>query len=143
MIAPGAEAIVNLRRKGMKPADIVIVSLAGRQEAKNVQVMPKEDSDYDWRWIKDLDICVFFRAENEWEDTVFRIKLEGPRRLIMWNLDTCDGKEVLIEPVEQIDPDSGATHPEYDDKGNIFLSGWRWEIRFNDLIDGREREFLQ
>jgi hypothetical protein len=48
MIAQGAERIVEARRKGLKPGEMIIVSLIGRVNEQNHTVYANSRKQFDW-----------------------------------------------------------------------------------------------
>lgn len=133
MIAKGAESILKARLKGIRPADEVYVSLVGKLDWPAVLAEPGQE--YDWRWAKDLDIVVVADSNVDWGQTVVDLKLSDLRSLKLNVRDAGSWVEVLIEPVRQVDSASGPTRPKLDSMGQIWRSGWLWELRFNDITE--------
>ena len=59
MIAKNAQPIIDARLRGKKPADMVIVSLVGPVGMENPTVFADPAQQYDWRWCRGLDVCVY------------------------------------------------------------------------------------
>lgn len=133
MIAKGAESILKARLKGIRPADEVYVSLVGKLDWPAVLAEPGQE--YDWRWAKDLDIVVVADSKVDWGQTVVDLKLSDLRSLKLNVRDAGSWVEVLIEPVRQVNSASGPTRPKLGPNGQIWRSGWLWELRFNDITE--------
>jgi hypothetical protein len=71
--------------KGLRPADMVVVSLLGAVRMPNPVVLAKPGASYDWRWVRGLDVCLYPRDEDDWPDTPKAIALARPVHLDPWN----------------------------------------------------------
>lgn len=75
MIATGAQKIWNLRVEGVKPSEVVFISLIGPLNDGNFQVfLPQGQSieSLDWRWVVDLSVCIVYGQKTE-QNTLARL----------------------------------------------------------------------
>jgi hypothetical protein len=100
MIAPGAEEIIKERMRGLRPADTVVVSLVGPFAVLNHSVLPETGRQYDWRWVKGLDIALLIASSQDWKRTAFEIKQAAPGYLCVWDIHTHRGAEVIWRPYQ-------------------------------------------
>lgn len=56
-----AQAIVTMRAEGWKPEDPVIVSYVGDTGFDNPHVYANSGEEYDWRFLKGLQVSIFVR----------------------------------------------------------------------------------
>ena len=61
----GAREITELRAIGKRPADMVLVSLIGPLGESNPLVVAKPERDYDWRFLRGLDVLLVARSETD------------------------------------------------------------------------------
>lgn len=80
----GAEPILKARMRGMKPADMVIISMTGPVPAENPAVRIKFGETYDWRWVRGLDVCLYIDEEVDWFLVLKEIALQRPGHLSLW-----------------------------------------------------------
>lgn len=107
----GAQAILTARKRGMKPADMIIVSLVGQVQDKMIQecnptvyANPKASSPYDWRWAVDLKLCVYKNLLIDWRPTAMAIARSRPAWLGVWDVDALEGADLCALPkVEDIE----------------------------------------
>lgn len=93
MIPTNAKKIIDLRKNGYKPDEIVIVSIVGKIDELNHIVFANPKDDYDWTWCKGLDVCVFGSSAVDWKKTVDAISRVAPRFLALWDVDRGEGAE--------------------------------------------------
>lgn len=136
MIAPGAERIVKARLKGFRPTDTVVISLVGKVEVDNPQVLPAQSVPYDWRWVKGLDIALFISSEVEWRTLALDVKQEDPRYLCLWDVDSYRGAQVLWRPVGM----AGQQKPE---GGMVLSCGWYWGLDFSNFHEEDNGAFIR
>jgi hypothetical protein len=98
MIAPNAQPIIDARMRGLKPEDLVLVSLVGHVHADNHIVLAIPATPYDWRWVHGLDLCVYVGERGDWVDTVKAIALHRPDHLSIWNCAGHWGAMVYLIP---------------------------------------------
>ena len=77
-IALNAAPIVAARLKGMKPEEMIRVSLVGTLCAGNHVVHAKPGVPHDWRWARGLDVCVYVGPDDAWHTTLKAIALCRP-----------------------------------------------------------------
>ena len=100
MIPSGAKAIIDARRRGMKPADMIIVSLIGPVDEANPTVLANPGSEYDWRWSVGLKICVFVdqKTADKAKSVLLAIGRERPDWLALWHVDRYEGGQAWVLP---------------------------------------------
>lgn len=95
MLPKNAESIVQMRRKGMKPDDLVIVSLVGSLPETN-HVVIADGPEYDWRWCRGLKICIFGKVGTSNRQTAIAIGANLPAKLHLWDVEAKNGADVMV-----------------------------------------------
>jgi len=127
MIPSGAREIVEARKRGLKPADLVIVSLIGKLNEQNPIVYANPEAAYDWGWARGLKFCIFIRNGVPWEDTALAIAKAGLDWLAIWDIDRFEGANVYALPtLESI---------------NRPPSRWEWRLDFLPWLKFQNEEF--
>jgi hypothetical protein len=123
-----AEAIVQARMKGLRPAGLVIVSLCGRVLTQQPLVLAEPGVAYEWRWVRGLDVCVYVGDRDDWALTVKAIALAEPANLDVWNPDGQWGAHVYLVPTaEDVDKP---------------VSMWVRELDFLEWMDFQNKDFV-
>ena len=108
ILANGARAIVDARLKGLRPAEMVIVSLIGKTQEPNITVYANPKAAYDWRWVMDLQICIYANKSVDWQPTARAIATRKPQWLGLWDVDGFEGTQVYALPhVDDIEKPMG------------------------------------
>jgi hypothetical protein len=129
MIATNAEAILAARMKGLKPADMVIVSLVGPVGMDNPTVFAKPEVAYDWRWVRGLDVCLYLNDDQEWPDLLKTIALQRPEHLNLWSHSGEWGAKVYLVPTA-----TDIAKP---------VRSWKYELDFLPWLDFQNKDFLK
>lgn len=125
-----AKAIVQARLRGMKPADMVIVSLVGPLETENPIVIARPGVSYDWRWARGLDLCLYLNASDDtWGLTAMDVAKARPAHLSLWTPADGWGASVYLVPTAQ-----DVCKP---------VSMWRYELDFMPWMDFQNRDFIE
>ena len=97
----GAQPIIDARKRGLKPSELIIVSMIGPTGENNQTVYVNPDAAYDWRWAVGLQICVFVNAQTKDKAKAVLLALgrEYPTFLALWNVDLFRGAQVWALPV--------------------------------------------
>ncbi len=132
MIAPGADEIVKTRLRGMRPADAVVVSLVGDFDLANPLVTPEVGKQYDWRWVKGLNIALMIASAVDWKRTAFDIKRAEPEYLCVWDIYAHRGAQVVWRPCQ--------TKPE---PFSVELRGWHFGLDYSPFHDEDNKVFFQ
>jgi hypothetical protein len=127
VIAPGAQPILDARGKGYKPAEMILVSLIGRINEPNHTVYANSQKDYDWKWARGLQICVYTSPNLNWRAIARSIASERPSYLAIWDADNRQGAQVYLLP-NSADIDK----PQ---------SQWRWNLDFLPWLAAQNQEF--
>jgi hypothetical protein len=98
MLALNAQPILNARLRGFKPDELVIASLVGHVHAANHTVRAAPGIDYDWRWVRGLEVCVYVGDAPNWYDTVKAIARQRPEWLGLWSTAEHSGANVYLIP---------------------------------------------
>lgn len=66
MIPPGADKILAIRKRGMRPEEVVYVSLVGKVKLSPLVVIPPETplADLELRMLADLEVVLLHGGEN-------------------------------------------------------------------------------
>jgi hypothetical protein len=66
----GHEPVLQARLSGKRPADLVLISLAGRVKEKNpVIIADSRDIEGDWRFLRGLEVALLISPETTiWQD---------------------------------------------------------------------------
>jgi hypothetical protein len=124
-----AQQILDARMKGFKPADMVIVSLVGPVGMENPTVFAKASKHYDWRWVRDLDLCLYFTDEDDWPALVKEIALHRPEHLNLWNHAGQWGAAAYLIPTA--------------DDVNRPVRNWKYELDFMPWMDFQNKDFIE
>ena len=128
MITPtGAQKIIDARRKGMKPAEMIIISLIGRVAEQNHQVYVNSDSEYDFRWCVDLSICIYINQKSNWKAITKAVALQKPKWLGMYCQDRFKGTDIHLMPTA-------------DDLSKP-VDAWKWKLDFLPWLDFQNEQF--
>lgn len=127
-LATNAQPILAARMKGMKPADMVIVSLVGPVGVDNPTVFAKPGAAYDWRWVRDLDVCVYLNDDQDWPDILMAIALNHPEFLSLWSYSGQWGAKVYLVPTA-----ADISRP---------IRSWKYELDFLPWMDFQNNDFI-
>lgn len=136
MIAPGAERIIQVRQRGYKPSDAVMVSLVGPRGFHNPTVLPVPGQHYDWRWATGLDIVLCVSRKVPWRELALAIKLVGPEYLRLWDIEHKRGAEVFWMPIFPADDIEQPPH-------TILQSGWYFGLDFSPFHEEENEAYFQ
>lgn len=128
MIAVNAQPILDARLKGMKPADMVIVSLVGPVILDNPTVFADPAKAYDWRWVRGLDVCMYMTSDQDWTDTLKAIAQQRPEHLNLWDHAEQWGAQVYLIPTA-----ADIAKP---------VRRWSYELDFLPWMDFQNKEFV-
>ncbi len=125
-----AAAIVAARLKGMKPDEMIRVSLVGSLMHGTLVVQATTDRPWDWRWVRDLDVCLCVGASPDWIPTLKEIALHRPAHLSVWSTHEHWGAKVYLVPtkddIEQYRP----------------IKDWEYEVDLLPWLDFQNADFL-
>ncbi len=100
MIAAGGKRILALRHRGLRPDQMVVVSLIGEMPVEWL-VTPDLDTDYDWLWSVDLDLLVVSSIRTPAEPLRALLRaLRGhrPRSVRLWVDEPRIGYDLWFRP---------------------------------------------
>lgn len=130
MIARNAQSILNARKRGMKPNEMICISLVGTLCNANYVTQADSAETYDWRWTHDLDVCVYVGPSMDWAPVLKAIALCRPAHLSLWNAYEHWGAKVYLIPtqaeVEMCKP----------------VAQWKYELDFLPWMDFQNEDFF-
>lgn len=98
-LAENADRIIAARLRGVKPADMVIVSTVGPLWVANPVVFARPGEPYDWRWVRGLDLCLYADDDaHAWGALLKQIALHRPEHLNVWSHTGQWGAKVYLVP---------------------------------------------
>lgn len=127
-LATNADKILAARMRGMKPADMVVVSLVGLVGLENPTVLANPAEAYDWRWVRDLNVCVYLNDDLDWPTAMKSVAMQRPASLNLWNMEEQWGAVVYLVPA-QTDIGKPARH-------------WKYELDFLPWMDFQNADFI-
>lgn len=126
-LAQGAEPIMASRMRGLKPADMVIVSMVGPAIVENPVVRVKPGVTYDWRWVRGLDVCLYIDDDADWHIVLKDIALQRPEHLSLWTPAGQWGAKVYLIPTA--------------DDISKPVRQWKYELDFLPWMDFQNQDF--
>jgi hypothetical protein len=115
MIVPnGAQPIIDARKRGFRPAEMLIVSLIGKVDELNHTIYANPKGEYDWRWIVGLDACIYVKPGIDWKPIAMSIARCKPHWLGVYDVDRFQGAHVNALPAVA-DIEKSKQH-------------WRWQL---------------
>lgn len=123
----GAWKILEARKKGRKPADMVLVSMIGKLDELNPVVQASPGVHHDWSWARDLVLC-FWATPKEYEPShILDCAKAKPRAMYLWDFANQKGYNLSVLPtVESIE------RP---------LEQWDWKVDADRWMEFQERHF--
>lgn len=129
LLPANAQAILDARMKGFKPADMVIVSMVGPVGSDNPTVFAKDGEKYDWRWVRGLTVCLYFADDLDWPTMLKEIGLQRPEHMELWNQAAQWGAHAFLEPTA-----TDVAKPP---------NKWRYELGFLPWMDFQNRDYIE
>jgi hypothetical protein len=127
MIAPNAQPILEARTNGLKPAEMVLISLIGRINEQNHTIYANPKRQYDWLWVRGLQVCIYAARDVDWRNLARSVASERPSYLALWDADRRQGANVCLLP----DP-ADIEKPQAE---------WRWNLDFLPWLPSQNKEF--
>jgi hypothetical protein len=128
-LARNADPILAARRRGLKPGEMVMVSLVGRIDSANITVFADPDIAYDWRWVHGLDVCVWIGDEPHWVSAVKAIAQARPDYLCVWHCRQGWGARIFLVPTAE-----DVSKPKH---------LWSFELDYLEWLDFQNRDFIE
>lgn len=129
MIAPNAQPILDARLRGLKPDELVLISLIGNIGAANHTVRAIPATAYDWRWARDLELCVYVGEQQDWVGILKAIAMQRPAYLGLWNTAERWGAQVYLIPTAE-----DIAKP---------VRQWAYELDFLPWLDFQNNDFIE
>lgn len=98
MIPANSLKIIELRKRGYKPDELIIISLVGKLDEENYVIYADYRKDYDWKFLKDLDVCIFANSAVDFKKTLVDIAKVGVKFLGLWDVDRLEGADFKYLP---------------------------------------------
>jgi hypothetical protein len=94
---PGAaRAIAQARSGGLKPADTVLIVLAGRHDCSNPQVFANPDRAYRWDWLRGLSVAILVATNTRIGNILSQIDQAAPDQIDVIDFERGKGWMVLF-----------------------------------------------
>lgn len=129
MIAINAQPILDARLRGLKPAELVLVSMVGHIDSENHVVRAIPGTAYDWRWVRGLELVMVVGERCDWADTLKAIQLQRPAYAGLWNCTGCWGAHSYLIPTA-----ADVAMP---------VNRWTYELDFLPWLDFQNEEYSQ
>jgi hypothetical protein len=127
VIAFNAMPILDARKKGLKPVEMILVSLIGRINEPNYTVYANPTKQYEWLWARDLEVCIYASIGIQWHHVARAVASVRPSYLAIWDADRKQGANVYLLP-----------HPDDIEEPQ---TAWRWELDFLPWLPNQNQEF--
>lgn len=121
----GAWRILDARKKGKKPADMVLVSMVGKLPNEvNPVVMVSEGAHHDWSWARGLIVC-FWTTPKEYDPRhIIDCAKCQPKAMHLWDCANEHGFDVHAWPtIESIE-----ANPKHKDRWAYKVHSFRWML---------------
>lgn len=99
MIPNGAQPIIAARAKRMRPAEMILVSLIGRINEPNHTIYAQPECDYEWDYLRGLQVCIYATTGIDWKRTAMGIAKVRPEYLALWDAGRNEGAQLWLFPV--------------------------------------------
>jgi len=131
--APGAGAILDMRKRGLRPGSDVVVSLIGDMPVEFLVQPDIEAVDsYDWCWAIDLNVWIVASAtanSARVNQLLWQFKTHRPNHLFLWLYEQERGYEIYFFPkIESI---------------KFPINNWKWEVDFMPLMKFQNKEMAR
>lgn len=130
MIPTNAKAIIKARMQGFRPDELILISLIGKISQNAHTVLADPAKAYDWRWVRDIDVCVYINGACDWRGTTLQIRKAMPRYMWLWDVDSRRGASVYLRP----------THPAGEPK---HVRDWDWKLEFSSWWPCQNENFAK
>jgi len=98
MIPTNALKIIELRKRGYKPDELIIISLVGKLDELNHVIYADYRKNYEWGFLKGLDVCIFANSAIDFKKTLIDIAKVETRFLGLWDVDRLEGANFKYLP---------------------------------------------
>lgn len=103
--------------------------MTGHVEAENHVVRAMPATEYDWRWVHGLELCIYVADRQDWVDTLKAIALHRPAYLCIWNCHEHWGAKVYLTPTAE-----DLARP---------VRQWHYELDFLPWMDFENEDFIE
>lgn len=98
MIATNAQPIADARANGMRPDELILVSLIGKIGEPNHTVYASASRDYDWSWARGLQVCIYATAGIDWKKVARGLIEAKAEYVALWDDGIGEGAELWLLP---------------------------------------------
>lgn len=128
LIATNADKILAARMKGFRPADMVLICVNHTRLSNNPVVSAQAHIAYDWKWVRDLDVCLYVNDEDDWGAMAKDIAMQRPAFLGIWNYAGNWGATIYLVPTSD----------------DVYkpVRQWQYTIDFLPWMDFQNSDFL-
>lgn len=127
MIPYGAAPILAARKRGKKPADLILLSMQGALPNEANPVVQIETSEnYDWGWLRGLVACFWVTPGTYQARHILEAAKACPERLYLWDSANKKGYDIFVLPT----PESIERPRE---RWDWRIDAWRW-LSFQEKI---------
>lgn len=124
----GAQQVIDARKKGFKPAELLIISLIGKANEINHTVYAASGGDYDWRWMVGISACIYVKPGVIWKPLALSVAKANPSWLGVYDVELFKGADLFAIPcIEDIKKPK---------------SHWRYKLEFLPWMDYQNKTFL-
>ena len=98
----GAKPILEARKQGRRPKDMILISLIGRLENEiNPVVIAEKDIAYDWAWIRGLAACFWTTPNGYVARHIKDCAKAAPSAIYLWDCANEKGFDVHLLPTAE------------------------------------------
>lgn len=91
-----ARTIAECRANGLKPAETVLIVMAGTFDASNPLVYADPNQSYRWDWLRGLGVVVLINSKTRMRNTLQAIDQADPYQLDVIDIERRKGWQVLF-----------------------------------------------
>lgn len=128
LMPTGASQILAARQRGMRPADLILVSTVGPLTCEaNPVVLVKTHCRYVWHWVRGLALCFWCDGRHYDPQLILDAACHRPAAMYLWNWVTRKGYDLSV----QLTPESIDRLP----------PEWRFNLQADRWQAWQERQF--
>jgi hypothetical protein len=124
----GAKPILEARKQGKRPKDMILISMVGPlQDEINPVVVVSPNKSYDWRWIRGLVACFWSTPAGYEAKHILDCSNARPSSLLLWDAENQKGYDIYVLPTVE----------------SIHLPREQWDMKINALrwLPFQEKQF--
>ncbi len=95
----GSMPIVQARKRGQRPADMVLISMIGSLPTEvNPVVITDKQSAYEWGWLRGLHACFWTHPKGYSAKHILDAHKADPAALYLWDCVNLKGYDISVLP---------------------------------------------